>query len=100
MGRRMIAGVGSADTEAGEAVDEDVEITVAWGEEAYSPVQYQSFRSGSIVLRTRKRSDETIAEAHVRLMRELRLASQRQFDEQLQAFLDRVKVAAGRARGL
>lgn len=92
--RRMVQGVG---VEADEPEEYDIEVT--WGEETYSPIQYNSFRCSGITLRTRNRPGERIEEAHARCMRALRSMSQRQFDEQMSVFLDRVRVAASRARG-
>lgn len=79
--------------------DTNYEITVTWGEETYSPIQYNSFRSGGVVLRSQVKPGETVEEAHERCMRHLRAMSAQQFEEQLRAFLDRVRVAAGQSRG-
>lgn len=86
-------GVGAFDPE------EPTTITVAWGEEVYSPVQYQSFRSGSIGVTVTTRPGEPVQAAHRRALSLLRDISKAQFEEQLAAFIERVKVAANAARG-
>lgn len=91
--RREVRGVGASDE------DDSYEIVVSWGEEMYSPVQYNSFRAGGVSLRTQVRSGETPSEAHDRCMRHLRSMTQSQFDEQLRTFLDRLRVAGAQARG-
>lgn len=94
--RRRVQGVGvGSEAEAEDAY----EIVATWGEETYSPIQYQSFRSGGVSLRTQVRPGETPGQAHERCMRHLRAMSQAQFDEQLRTFLDRARIAASQARG-
>ena len=85
----------------GVGIDDDGgnEVIVTWGEETYSPVQYQSFRVGSFALRARVLPGETYAEAHARLLNVARECSRQQFDVQLQEHLERVRMAASAAKG-
>jgi len=91
--REGIRGVGAGDE------DDAYEIVVSWGEETFSPVQYNSFRAGGVSLRTQVRPAESPEEAHERCMRHLRAMTERQFEEQLRTFLDRLRIAGSQARG-
>jgi hypothetical protein len=90
----------------GSAVEPDSAVrlrcarfTVQLGEETHSPIQYQSFRAGGVQAEFVVPDGADLAEAHAEALRQLRELSDRQFREQLDAFLAHVREAAEAARG-
>lgn len=54
-----------------EPADEGTEVTVSWGEEKFSPVQYNSFSVGPYFAKGKTRAGESVMQASNRLMRGL-----------------------------
>lgn len=79
-------------SEAGQVVE------VVWGEEAFSPVQYNTFRVGPFKASTAVRRGETIGQACVRLHRELDEAARKVSIEKGRAFLADLKASGELAR--
>jgi uncharacterized protein (DUF2336 family) len=96
-----MVGIGSYEEDHHDEVQDvaGAEIAVTWGEETYSPVQYQSFRVGAFTLRGRVLPGETYEGAHARLLNAARACAAEQFRVQLADHLDRVRVAASAAKG-
>lgn len=87
-------GVGIADDDG-----EWETLTVTWGAEKFSPVQYQNFDVGPLAVTIAREPGLSVEDAHARAMTRLRELVQVQFEEQLRDFLARVKQAATVARG-
>jgi hypothetical protein len=92
-----MVGIGAYEDDTQDATG--AEIAVTWGEEAYSPVQYQSFRVGAFTLRGRVLPGETYEGAHARLLNAARACAAEQFRVQLADHLDRVRTASASAKG-
>jgi len=73
-------------------------LTVTWGPEKFSPVQYQTFDVGPFSTSVTIGAGETGEEAHARAMTWLRKLAVEQFKVQLGDWLARVKDAAAQAR--
>ena len=79
-----------------DAVEEGVtSITVNYGEELYSPVQYQTFRVGGHSLQVTPRAGETVRQAFERGRLLLQELADKEFDHRLRTFRDRVSKAKG-----
>lgn len=61
----------SASNSAQPVSSEGEVVEVTWGEENFSPVQYNGFRVGPFKVATRVRPGETIAQAMQRVHREI-----------------------------
>lgn len=93
-----------SDSEGKQAADVGVSggravLTVTLGAQKFAPVQYHSFDVGPYVAQVELEAGETFEQARERTMSKLRAMADADFAEQLQSFLQRVKLAAGAARG-
>jgi hypothetical protein len=79
-----------------EAAGERVEVT--WGAELFQPVQYNDFRVGPFSASTIVRPRESIAEATVRLHREISVAAQHAFEEKSARYLENLAGLASKVR--
>lgn len=86
-------GVGTADDGEWET------LTVTWGAEKFSPVQYQNFDVGPFSVTITSEPGLSLEEAHARALGHLKSVAEAQFEVQLRGFLDRLKQAAAAARG-
>lgn len=89
----------SSDPDRGQATAADdleipaepgTEITVTWGEETFSPVQYNSFRIGGHSIKVTVQPGETALDAFKRGWGILEQAAQVMFDDKLNGFRDRL----------
>jgi hypothetical protein len=71
-------------------------VTVSWGEETFSPVQYNSFRIGGNSITTLVQEGETVAEAYARAWASLEELGRMQFDEKMRGFGQRLAATKGR----
>lgn len=74
------------------------QITVTWGEENHSPIQYNGFRCGDITLVAEVSPSETVEEAYARLYDMLEDLGKKQFKSKLDGFLERAKAGAVASR--
>lgn len=88
-------GVGMFDDGNAES-DASVELVVSWGEETHSPIQYQSFRTGSVSMRMTTAPGETVEELHAKMLDKLRRLARLQFEAARDTFFENVKDAASR----
>ncbi len=72
-----------------------VSITVHYGEEAYSPVQYNTVRVGGHSITLVPRVGETARDAIARGRAMLEELADKEFDHRLKQFRDRVKKSKG-----
>lgn len=75
------------------------EVTVTLGAQKFAPIQYHSFDVGPYVIKTVRFPGESYAGVYARVMPELRAMAQRDYEAALPEHLERVKKAAGAARG-
>lgn len=98
--RRMKEATEAADDTIGEAQVHDVppgtELTVVWGEETFSPVQYNSFRVGGHSIKVVVQPGESGAEAFARGWKILEEAAEVQFADKLKGFKQRIDRTKGR----
>lgn len=80
----------SSDPDRGQAAEPGTEITVTWGEETFSPVQYNSFRIGGHSIKVTVQPGETALDAFKRGWGILEQAAQVMFDDKLNGFRDRL----------
>lgn len=66
------------------------EITVTWGEETFSPVQYNSFRIGGHSITVLVNQNETALDAWKRGWALLERAAEIQFEDKLRGFKERI----------
>jgi hypothetical protein len=66
-------------------------VTVCYGEEKFSPAQYQSFSNGPFFATTRVRQGETQSQAAARIYSELRVFADIEFKRKAKEFLERIK---------
>lgn len=71
-------------------------VTVTYGEEVFSPVQYQSFRVGPFSITRTVRSDETAESVYASIEEELQQMSNRQFELRLRSFKERIEKTSGK----
>lgn len=83
---------GSADVGTGTEPDAapGTEITIAWGEETFSPVQYNSFRIGGHSIKVVVQPGETALDAFARGWAILEQAAQVMFDDKMAGFRNRM----------
>lgn len=77
--------------------DAAVELIVSWGEETHSPIQYQSFRTGSVSMRMTTMPGETVDDLHAKMLGKLRQLARLQFEAARDAFFENVKDASAKA---
>jgi len=79
------------DTSVSNVIDDsDVEISVTYGEEAYTPRPFFSFRIGPYTLSCKVRHGETIADTKKRLQLQLDAMAVADFESKYRSFLYRV----------
>lgn len=74
-------------------------VDVTWGEELFSPVQYNSFRVGPFSRRTRVRPGETEDQAFERVYRQLEAMAAKTHERKSKVFLTKLREAGTAARG-
>lgn len=74
-------------------------LTVTWGGEKFSPIQYQTVDVGPISATVEVPDGMSAESAHRAVLSELRLMMDSQFEMQLNDFADRVRKAAAIVRG-
>lgn len=87
-----------ADKALAETPDAPVgtEITVVWGEETISPVQYNSFRLGGHSIKVVVQPGETAHDAFLRGWAILEEAAEVMFQDKVKGFSERLNRAKGR----
>ena len=84
-----------------DSADPDIEsVTVTWGKEGFSPVQFHVFEVGPYTATTRLRPGETVEQAVLRVRAKLQRIADADFAEKLPAYLERVRRAADGARAM
>jgi len=71
-------------------------ITLSWGEETFSPVQYNSFRVGGNTITLTVQDGESVAQAYRRGWKMLEDLAEMQFADKLKGFGDRLNRTKGR----
>ena len=99
MNRRMIEGRPQGVGVGTGSEDEWESLTVTWGAEKFAPVQYHSFDMGPLSVTVASEPGLTLAEAHARALAHLKQMAEAQFNEQVVAFAERVKLSAAAVRG-
>lgn len=79
-----------------EPAPEGTEVTVVWGEEVFSPVQYNSFRVGGTSIKTTTKPGETVRQAHQRVWKMLEELAETQFADKVNGFGERINRSKGR----
>lgn len=87
------------DSEKGEPVTVGTLVTVTWGEETFSPVQYNSFRIGGHSVTLAVNEGETLIDTWKRGWKMLEDAAEIQFTDKVTGFADRMKRAKDGMRG-
>lgn len=91
MDRMAAATEGVVDSAAIDSeAPEGTTIHVAWGEEVFSPVQYNSFRVGGHSITTTVKPGETVRAAYSRAWKMLEELAEMQFDDKVAGFSDRL----------
>lgn len=75
-------------------------LTVTWGTEKFSPIQYQTMDVGPVSVTAEVPADMSLESAHRELLSELRLMMAKQFELQIDDFKERVRAAATTVRGV
>lgn len=75
-------------------------LTVTWGKEGFSPIQFHTFEVGPYTASTTIRPGETMGQAAERLRRQLAGLVEAEFPRKLEEYLRRVRLAADGARSL
>lgn len=91
------AETGSAAVPAGRAQVRT--LTVTWGGEKFSPIQYQTVDVGPISATVEVPDGMSAESAHRAVLSELRLLMDSQFEMQIDDFKERVRKAAAAVRG-
>lgn len=73
-------------------------VTATWGEERFSPVQYNTFGVGPFSFTTVVREGETAEQAMIRAYAVVKSTAEKFFDLKCTEFLESVRRAAGQAR--
>lgn len=79
-----------------DACPSGTEITLAWGEETFSPVQYNSFRVGGHSIKVIVQPGESAQDACIRAWKILEEAADMMFKAKLAGFADRLNRTKGR----
>lgn len=79
--------------------DDGEYVEVTWGEEVFSPVQYNSFRVGPYTRRTRIRDGETEEKAFERVYKQLEALAAKTFERKSKAFIAALREVGSAARG-
>jgi hypothetical protein len=87
------------DAEKGEPATVGTLVTVTWGEETFSPVQYNSFRIGGHSVTLAVEEGETLLDTWKRGWAMLEEAAEIQFTDKVSGFADRIKRAKDGMRG-
>ena len=74
-------------------------LTVTWGAEKFSPIQYQTMDVGPISATVDVPEDMSLESVHRAVLSELRHMMAKQFEVQIDDFKDRVRNAANLVRG-
>ena len=81
------------------ALDDGDEVSWTAGKETFCPVKFHGFEVGPVTVTTRVRPRETAADAIARAKAVATAAWEAEFEEKLKLHLERVREAAGTARG-
>lgn len=82
---------------AAAAGDEGQRVEVSWGDELFQPLRFNGMRVGPFTATTLVRRGESIAQATVRLHREVATAAQKIFEEKSRAYLQNLAGLAASA---
>ena len=74
-------------------------LTVTWGGEKFSPIQYQTVDVGPITATVEVPEGMSAESAHRAVLSELRMLMAAQFEMQIEDFKERVRAAATAVRG-
>lgn len=72
---------------AQDPADEGTEVTVCWGEEKFSPMQYNSFGVGPFFAKGKTRPGESIYDASQRLMQDIAAFAERERSRKVKDYL-------------